>query len=117
MNSNVKTAKGIAAYAVAMALATVLVASNANAGEQTRSATVKFADLNLDTSAGAEALYGRIHSAARRICFEPIQTYRDYTDCVAKSESEAIAKVNAPLLTAVYQKKTGNTPAALTANR
>jgi UrcA family protein len=33
-----------------------------------RSETVKFQDLNVGTPAGVEALYGRIHSAAVRVC-------------------------------------------------
>ena len=68
MKSNVKTvSRPILAYAAAMWLACGLVASNAQAGDE-RSETVKFADLNLSSPEGVEALYGRIHAAARRVC-------------------------------------------------
>lgn len=118
MNSNIKTAnRTILACAVAMALATVLVVSNAHAGEQARSETVKFADLDLSTAAGVETLYGRIHKAAGHVCNEPSQELREYLACVTKAESEAVGKVNLPMLTAIYQKKTGKSPATLTANR
>src|SRR5262249_5603678 len=118
MNSNVKTLNAtILGYAAAMALACVLVASNAPAGEQIRSETVKFADLDLSTSAGVEALYARIHKAARHVCIEPNEDLWAYNDCVTKAEGEAVGKVNRPSLTAFYQKKTGKNPAALTANR
>ena len=117
MNSNVKTInRTILACAAAMALAAALVASNAQAGDP-RSETVKFADLNLGTSAGAEELYTRIHRAARRVCWESDVGMQAYTACVEKAESDAIGKVNTPLLTAFYQKKTGKNPPALTANR
>jgi hypothetical protein len=34
-----------------------------------------------------------------------------------RSESNAVGKVNAPLLTAFYQKKTGNNPQTIVASR
>jgi UrcA family protein len=118
MNTNIKTASpAILGYVAAMALACVLVASNAHAGGQGRSETVSFADLDLSTSAGVEALYGRIHAAARHVCTEPSEQLRDYMACVSKAEGEAVGKVNRPLLTAFYQKKTGKNPEPLTANR
>jgi UrcA family protein len=118
MNSNVKTAdRTILGYAVAMALACVLVAFNAHAGDQVRSETVKFADLNLGTPAGVEALYGRIHAAARRVCEQPAGELSASRACLTKAESEAIGTVNVPLLTAFYQQKTGMHPQTITANR
>jgi UrcA family protein len=118
MNSNIKTAnRTTLAYAIAMWLACVVVASNAHAGDQGRSETVKFADLNLSTSAGVEALYGRIHAAARRVCEQPAGELAATGPCMTKAESKAIGKVNVPLLTAFYQKKTGNHPQTITANR
>ena|SRR5579863_3341440 len=118
MNSNVKTDKrSILGYTTAMWLACVLVAFSAHADDQVRSETVKFADLNLGTSAGVEALYGRIHAAARRVCEQPAGALASGRACMTKAESDAIGKVNVPLLTAYYQKKTGNQPQALIANR
>ena len=118
MNSNLKFAnRAILGYAVAMALASVWVAANAHADEPVRSETVKFADLNLDTWAGVEALYTRIHAAAWRVCEQPAGEAAATGPCMRKTESEAIAKVNVPLLTAFYQKKSGNHPQTITANR
>jgi UrcA family protein len=117
MNSNAKIAKRtVPAYATALWLACGLVASNAHADE-IRSQTVKFADLNIGTPAGAEALYGRIHAAARCVCDYPLAWRAAVSACVTKAESEAIGKVNIPLLTALYQSKTGNSSQELTANR
>lgn len=118
MNSSIKIGnRNILRYTRALCLACVLCASGAHAGEQVRSETVKFADLNLGTSAGVEALYGRIHAAARRVCDQPSEALRAVRACMTKAESDAIGKVNVPLLTAFYQKKTGNYPQALIANR
>lgn len=117
MNSNVKTDKrNILGYATAMWLACVLVAFNAHAGDD-RSETVKFGDLNLATSSGVEALYGRIHAAAKRLCEQPSGEEAAARACRTKAESQAIGKVNVPLLTAFYQNKTGNRPQTIIANR
>jgi len=105
------------AYAAAAWLACALVASNAQADDQARTETVKFADLNLSSQAGVEALYGRIHSAARRVCDQPAGELASVKACMTKAESEAIGKVNVPLLIAYYQKKTGNHPLTLAAKR
>ena len=117
MNSNVKTDKrSMLGYATATWLVCVLVAFNAHAGDA-RSETVKFADLNLDTPSGAEALYRRIHAAAWRVCEQPAGELAAARACMTKAESQAIGKVQAPLLTAFYQKKTGSLPSTVTANR
>jgi UrcA family protein len=116
MNSNVKTDnRTILVWAAAVWLACISLASNAYADD--RSETVKFADLNLSTQAGVEALYGRIHAAARRVCDQPAGELAAVGACMTKAESQAIGKVNAPLLTVYYQNKTGNRPQELTANR
>lgn len=118
MNSNAKTEnRTILACAAAMWLACTLVASNARAGDDSRSETVKFADLDVSTQAGVEALYGRIHAAARRVCQQPAGEQAAVTPCMKKAESDAIGKVNAPLLTAFYQDKTGSHPQTITARR
>jgi UrcA family protein len=100
-----------------MWLACVLLASNVYADEQVRTETVRFADLNVGAPAGAEALYGRIHAAARRVCEQPTRDLAGIRSCVTKAESEAIGKLSLPLLTAYYEKKTGNHPQVFTANR
>ena len=119
MNSSVKTInKAFLAYSTAMLLSCVLVGSSAFAADQIRTETVKFQDLNVATPAGAEALYVRIHSAARRVCFEPGEwgQTREYA-CVKDAEAKAIQKVNLPMLTAYYERKTGRHTEALTATR
>jgi UrcA family protein len=117
MNSNVKAVnRSTLACVTAMWLACVLIASNARAAD-VRSETVKFADLNLSTQAGVEALYGRIHAAARRVCEQPAGEQAAVGACMRKAESSAIGTVNLPLLTAFYQKKTGTPPQTITASR
>jgi len=103
------------ACSAAIALACVLAASNAFAVDQIRSETVKYADLKVDTPAGAQALYSRIHSAARRVCgYEAtsIQGPSVWQNCVRPAVDAAVAKVNNSQLTALH---TGRKPAPATA--
>jgi len=117
MSSNVKADnRSTRGYVTAMCLACVLAAFNAQAGDA-RSETVKFGDLNLESPAGVEALYGRIHAAARRVCDQPAGEQAGVRTCMTKAESDAVRKVNIPLLTAFYQNKTGSRPQTITANR
>jgi UrcA family protein len=99
-----------------MWLACGLVAFDAHAGDAVRSETVKFADLNVGTPAGVEALYGRIHAAAWHVCQQSSYELLGARTCMRRAESDAIGKVNAPLLTEFYQKKTGS-PQTIIANR
>ena len=121
MNSSVKTANRMPlAFSAAMLLACVWAVSTAFAGEQVRSETVKFQDVNVNTSEGVQALYGRIHAAAWRVCSttsnDPLYQ-NGARDCAKRTEAKAIETVNLPQLTAFYRMKTGDRTQPLSANR
>lgn len=108
MNSNIKTPNRIAlTLSTAMLLTCVWAASSAFADEQVRSERVKFQDLNVDTPEGVQALYGRIHAAAKRVCSEsdPVMQAAEIA-CARKAEGNAIEKLNLSQLTAYYKIKT-----------
>ena len=120
MNSNVKNVdRRSLAFSTAMLLACLWAGSTAFAGEELRSQTVKFQDLNLNTPEGVRALYGRIHTAAWGVC----STTNDPIDqlgaraCAKKAEAKAIETVNLPQLTAFYRMKTGDRTQPLSASR
>jgi UrcA family protein len=118
MNLSVKSANRVAlAFSTAVLVACAVV-SSAFADEEVRSETVKFQDLNVNTAAGVEALYQRIHSAAKRVCSEsdPLQQIAAGA-CARKAEVRAIDKVNLPQLTAYYRMKTGDQTQPLAAKR
>jgi len=75
---------------------------------------VKYADLNVNTTAGANVLYRRIRAAAQQVCGEPDR--RDLAGaaqadaCIARALAETVAKVDAPALTNVFARATGRTP-------
>ena len=106
MNSNIKTRIPLA-LATAILLTYVWGVSSAFADEEVRSERVKFHDLNVETPEGVQALYGRIHAAARRVCSEsdPVLQAAE-SACAKKAEADAIEKLNLSQLTAYYKIKT-----------
>jgi UrcA family protein len=119
MDSNLKTATlGRLAISTAMLLSCVCVAPGALANEQVRSETVNFRDLNVGTPDGAQVLFGRIHTAAKRVCSEtdPVRQI-GAMDCAKKAEADAITSLNLPQLTAYYNSKNGNHARQLIAAR
>jgi UrcA family protein len=66
--------------------------------------TVKFADLDIQTVAGAKILYRRIRLAAEKVC-EPISRDAALSEavphCVNTAIDNAVRKVDAPYLTAL----------------
>lgn len=119
MKSNIKTdhaARLVLRTAALVALG--LVASYSFADEQTRTETVNFQDLNVGTPAGVGTLYGRIHSAAKRVCSESDQIEQARASaCAKKAEARAVETLNLPPLTAYYQAKIGSFTRPLSANR
>jgi UrcA family protein len=120
MNSSAKIANRMPLAFSAMLLACVWAVSPAMAGEQLPSETVKFSDLDVTTSAGVQALYGRIHAAAWRVCstasVDPISQMGSRR-CAKDAEAKAIGGLNLPQLTAFYRVKTGDHTQPLSANR
>jgi UrcA family protein len=106
MSSNIKTRIPLA-LATAMLLTCGWGASSAFADDEVRSERVKFQDLNVDAPEGVQALYGRIHAAAKRVCAEsdPVLQSAEIA-CARKAEGNAIEKLNLSQLTAYYKIKT-----------
>jgi UrcA family protein len=73
--------------------------------------TVKYADLNVASSAGAAALYARIQHAAENVCSQfdrnGLDAYQQRKACMHNAIFGAVTKVNAPALSALYGEKTG----------
>ena len=112
MNSYTISGFTFRTFALVSALA-VLGASPALADEAVRSVKVSYADLDLNTQAGAATLYGRLRGAARQLCGYEGTTFTDqaiWNECVKRAVGDAVAKVNSPQLTALY---TGKSPAVI----
>jgi UrcA family protein len=67
---------------------------------------VKYADLNIASPSGALVLYERVRAAAQSACsYFWFKTDADEARCVHNTIANAVAKVNQPALSAVYNAK------------
>ena len=70
---------------------------------------VKFVASDLQTLAGIAKLYGRIESAAKRVCHEPPMgewgRYTAFRQCVEVAIEDAVEQVQSPALTALHHSK------------
>jgi UrcA family protein len=73
--------------------------------------TVKYGDLNIAGPEGAAVLYSRIRRAAKNVCLQfdgdRLDIHGQREACINKAILDAVTKVNAPALSAVYGAKTG----------
>ena len=97
----------------AAAVLVALVSGCAMAGPPADPAkTVSYADLNLKSTAGVDALYKRIKKAAYEVCQMPtgtrqIRIEQEFKACKADAVDRAVQQTNLPMLTALHQSKTG----------
>ena len=88
----------------------VMLYNAARADEAVVTQRVSFKDLNLNSPEGAAVLYGRIRRAANQVCgqwdtFNLSQWHAVHT-CISDAVSRAVAQVNRPMLTSLYNEKT-----------
>ena len=84
--------------------------------------TVKYADLNITSQSGARVLYERIRAAAQAGCaYYLFETEEDEARCVHDAIANAVARVNQPALSAVFDAKfkiqARTTPALMSQSR
>jgi UrcA family protein len=99
--------RSIAAFSACalLGLASVAPATAASpAGSEVVAKVVRFKDLDIATAPGAEALYGRIVSAARYVCRAEAYTLAD--DCRARAVAGAVRGVSSTLLTSIHRSLT-----------
>jgi UrcA family protein len=106
----------IARFAPALLIGSALLAGNAFAAQPAAalpSVTVKFEDLNLNSTSGVAALYRRIHAAAKNVCALPDgdtsnEVHALELKCVAETESRTIGRMRVESLSAYYDRKTAS---------
>ena len=115
MNTPIKTQSKVAKFVLAasfLSLGGAAFGATALASEPSSTATanssvsqtVGYADLDISTAKGAKTLYLRIRYAAETLC-ESAATWGKKAGeaCVNKAVYDAVARVNAPLLTQYTQ--------------
>lgn len=94
----------------------------ADPSDAVRTETIKFADLSLDSQAGAVSLYQRIHQAAKRVCEQPGTDQRNLRvmdmqqSCIARAESRAVDNVHSGALSVYYQMTLGHASVVTASN-
>jgi UrcA family protein len=112
MNKNLDS-KLFAAFSSLILVAAVGIAGHALAADSASGSQikVKYADLNVNDSAGAAVLFHRIRAAANEVCGvgrdRDLSRMIEAQSCAKKAVSDAVAAVNAPALTGLYQAKVG----------
>ena len=100
----------IATFSTALAWSVAAVCSASDSADAPQEA-VKYGDLNVSNPQGAAVLYSRIRAAAGRVCER--HDDRDLAamplrnSCVRKAIADAVAKVDQPALSALYNTKNG----------
>ena len=125
MNSLIKTQSKIAKFVLAagfLNLAGAAIGGTALASEPLSTSTtnssathtVGYGDLDISTAKGAKTLYLRIRYAAETLC-ENAATWgkKEGEVCVNKAVNDAVARVNAPLLTQYTQLRSKGDKAGL----
>lgn len=97
------------AFAGALAAALTLSAGAALADSAAPDIAVRYDDLNLSRPDGAAALFERINAAAQRACggapyLADLAAMESFRACHAAAVRQTVAKVNAPLLSALLDQ-------------
>ena len=71
---------------------------------------VHYDDVRLISNVGAAVLYGRLRSAAERVCGGPVDSqqiaaHKRYRICMDEAVSKAVSEVNNPLLSQYFESK------------
>jgi UrcA family protein len=125
MNNLIKTQSKIAKFVLAagfLSLGGAAIGATALASEPLSTSTtnssvthpVGYGDLDISTAKGAKTLYLRIRYAAETLC-ESAATWgkKEGEACVNKAVNDAVARVNAPLLTQYTQLRSKGDKAGL----
>ena len=112
MNRNLTHRFHKAGTALAIGLATALLAVSAQAAapQANESVVVRYDDLNLASTAGAQALYARINTAAERACggsppMRELRRQQAYAACVNESVETAVKKIDSQRLQALHAER------------
>lgn len=107
--------KVIARHAAAAAIFGVLTigsfvsAQAAQPARELPSVTVRYADLDLNTAGGVDALYGRLRAAARAVCDvragRPLVEANAALACYRQVLAAAVDNVKSPTLSAVHRTR------------
>jgi UrcA family protein len=121
MNSSNNHRFHSAGKALVLGAAALLVTLSAQAGTERidtpvnhTAVVVRYADLNLGTAAGTQALYARISAAASRACggqpdLRDLHQQQQYRACYDTAMEKAVHKIDSTRLQALYAEHKAST--------
>ena|ERR1700676_5321509 len=121
MKTSIKTQSNLVKFILAagfLSLGCAAISGNALASDSPATARITYpvgySDLDISTAKGAKTLYLRIRYAAETLC-ESAATWgkKEGDACVQKAVNDAVARVNAPLLTQYYALRSKRDKAGL----
>jgi UrcA family protein len=92
-------------------------AAQADAFDSPKHEVVSFRDLNMNSPEGVEIAFKRIKKAARDVCDSPNRydlSESALQPCIKATVARAVADVKSPLLSSLYEAKTGKTDKKVT---
>jgi len=105
----VRLAPAAAALGILTSVSFGVSALQAEQAVELPTVTVRYADLNLNTSAGAEQLYARLRSAARRVCnvaeAHALGDAMKAKECYRQVLGVAVNNVKSPMVDALHRAK------------
>jgi UrcA family protein len=104
-----------AALAASAAFASLAQAQDIT-GSEPHQLKVRYGDLDVNTVAGATALYRRLQGAAHFVCGDEgrsLDEQRQWEGCVHDALAEAVTAVHSPTLSAIEAGRTGAMQTAL----
>jgi UrcA family protein len=108
MNTTLKSTLTAVALAAVLGSGALVTAAQARDVGDTPSQVVSYSDLNITTQDGAKVLYGRIRTAATKVCRNMFPPYnaadaiRSYK-CTRELVDTAVKDVHSPVLSALHE--------------
>ena len=111
----------VASAALVFAAQGAMAADSINIGYTQLSETVSYADLDINKTEGAQALYSRLNRAAKNVCAplrdRNLERHVKYRSCVSEAIANAVGEINQPLLTQHHKSRGTEISSAIVAKR
>ena len=117
-----KTMKTLfASAALVFAAQGAMATDSISVGYTQLSETVSYADLDINKTEGAQALYNRLGRAAKNVCAplrdRTLKRTMQHRNCISEAVANAVGAVNQPLLTQHHKSRGAEASSAIVAKR
>jgi UrcA family protein len=118
MNTKTQITKAVGAFVIGVAILGAAHAAQPIVVDDVLTTKVQFGDLNVDSTAGAKILYGRLRTAAGIVCSpfqsEDLGMRAQWQRCYDGALASAVGKINNAALTQIHDKSTNPSQSVVT---